>query len=116
MGIELFDKAEYWAVTRIKNPFAEQVEPNEARRGTFLKSFPLSEELELLKFCRATVLAMDYKGIRGKLVFTEIRITFKVRTWQVFVISEELQDGRELWLGVFSALPALSAIGRLDWR
>lgn len=100
MGIELFDKAGYWHVTRIKNPFADQVEPNVARKGTFLKSFSLAQELELLKFCRATVLAMDQRNVPGKLVFSEIRLGFRDRTWQVFIIPEGIecgpqQDGRE---------------------
>jgi hypothetical protein len=62
-----------------------QVNPNQARKGTFLKSFDIGNFKEMLDYCGDTERAMGRNEIRGEIVYTKI-FSKKGDTWQVFLV------------------------------
>lgn len=65
------------------------VDPREARKGTFLKSFEMGEFKEMLKFCGETKAAMVAHAIQRELVFTKVNrwgLSRKHDMWQVFLV------------------------------
>jgi hypothetical protein len=69
------------------------VNPNEARKGTFLEVFRIREEEEMLAFCaRMEELLVIMKDSELEIVYTKIPAWGKSRggdTWQVYVLRKE---------------------------
>lgn len=67
------------------------VDPREARKGVFLKSFEMGEFKDMLKYCGETKVAMVKNGIAGELVFSKVNRWGRGRKhdmWQVFLLPE----------------------------
>lgn len=74
------------------------VDPRYARRGVFIKSFPLDQFGEMLAYAGSVKLAMTRHGVYGELVFTLIvgapgrfqrtRSHRLMDTWQVYLMTE----------------------------
>lgn len=73
----------------------EHVNPIVARKGLFLKSFPVKDYTDMLDFCAETELAMERHNIRDhRVVFTRVGMGKNIRlrdTWQVFLLDRGIQ-------------------------
>lgn len=63
-----------------------QVDPNRARKGTFLKSFDSGDYGEMLDYCTDTEKAMKRNSVGGEIVYTRIFNKKHGDTWQVFLL------------------------------
>lgn len=64
-----------------------QADPIEARKGVFLKDFPLSQVKEMLAYCGQTKVAMARYEVHGEIVFTRMnRWGKRGDSWQVFLL------------------------------
>lgn len=64
-----------------------RVDPVEARKGTFLKTFAIGEMKEMLAYCGQTRIAMARHDVHGELVFTRMNRWGKQGdSWQVFLL------------------------------
>lgn len=66
-----------------------RVEPREAKKGEFLKSFDIEQYKEMLRYGGETEDIMKNRRIRGEIIFTRIPGKYKkFDTWQVFLLKK----------------------------
>ena len=75
------------------------VNPVEARKGTFIVSFPIDQFTQLEGYMVHVEMAAERNGIRGTFVYTRIAMWSKKNrndTWQAFLMPEGwVWDGKE---------------------
>ena len=66
-----------------------QAHPDEARTGTFLRTFAIYDFKDMIRYCEETERAMFRNRIKGEILYTKIPAWGRRRrndTWQVFLL------------------------------